>query len=299
MSAVAIGSEFEGRVLRDEPMSRHTSWHVGGPADLWFTPRDVEDLSAFLRALPAGVPVTWVGLGSNLLVRDGGIRGAVISVHGVLNGLERVGSDCVRAETGVACARLGRQCAKWQLGPADFFAGIPGTVGGALAMNAGAWGGETWPHVVETETIDRAGSRHRRQAAEYRYGYRSVTPPVAGEWFLAATFRFEPRPDASTDSIKRLLEKRHASQPIGAWSCGSVFTNPPGGHAAKLIDSAGLKGHRIGGAVVSDKHANFILNEGAATAADLEALVGHVQATVERVHGVRLVREVRVIGEAA
>ena len=299
MSAVAIGSEFEGRVLRDEPMSRHTSWHVGGPADLWFTPRDVEDLSAFLRALPAGVPVTWVGLGSNLLVRDGGIRGAVISVHGVLNGLERVGSDCVRAETGVACARLGRQCAKWQLGPADFFAGIPGTVGGALAMNAGAWGGETWPHVVETETIDRAGSRHRRQAAEYRYGYRSVTPPVAGEWFLAATFRFEPRPDASTDSIKRLLEKRHASQPIGAWSCGSVFTNPPGGHAAKLIDSAGLKGHRIGGAVVSDKHANFILNEGAATAADLEALVGHVQATVERVHGVRLVPEVRVIGEAA
>ena len=299
MSAVAIGSEFEGRVLRDEPMSRHTSWHVGGPADLWFTPRDVEDLSAFLRALPAGVPVTWVGLGSNLLVRDGGIRGAVISVHGVLNGLERVGSDCVRAETGVACARLGRQCAKWQLGPADFFAGIPGTVGGALAMNAGAWGGETWPHVVETETIDRAGSRHRRQAAEYRYGYRSVTPPVAGEWFLAATFRFEPRPDASTDSIKRLLEKRHATQPIGAWSCGSVFTNPPGGHAAKLIDSAGLKGHRIGGAVVSDKHANFILNEGAATAADLEALVGHVQATVERVHGVRLVPEVRIVGEAA
>jgi UDP-N-acetylmuramate dehydrogenase len=299
MSTVAIGSQFEGRVLRDEPMSRHTSWHVGGPADLWFTPRDVEDLSAFLRALPAGVPVTWVGLGSNLLVRDGGIRGAVISVHGILNGLERVGNACVRAETGVACARLGRQCAKWQLGPADFFAGIPGTVGGALAMNAGAWGGETWPHVVEIETIDRAGSRHRRQASEYRYGYRSVTPPVAGEWFLAATFRFEPRPDASTDSIKRLLEKRHASQPIGAWSCGSVFTNPPGGHAAKLIESAGLKGHRIGGAVVSDKHANFILNEGAATAADLEALVRHVQATVERVHGVRLVPEVRVIGEAA
>ena len=299
MSAVAIGSEFEGRVLRNEPMSRHTTWHVGGPADLWFTPRDVEDLSAFLRALPAGVPVTWVGLGSNLLVRDGGIRGAVISVHGILNGLERVDTDRVRAEAGVACARLGRQCAKWRLGPADFFAGIPGTVGGALAMNAGAWGGDTWSHVMETETIDRAGSRHRRQATEYRYGYRSVTPPVAGEWFLAATFRFDPRPDASTESIKRLLEQRHASQPIGAWSCGSVFTNPPGGHAAKLIESAGLKGHRIGGAVVSDKHANFILNEGTATAADLEALVRHVQATVERVHGVRLVPEVRVIGEAA
>lgn len=299
MRRVAIAPEFEERVRRDEPMSRHTSWRVGGPADAWFTPRDVEDLSAFLRALPEEVPVTWVGLGSNLLVRDGGIRGAVISVHGILDALERVGADGVRAEAGVPCARLGRQCAKWQIGPADFFAGIPGTIGGALAMNAGAWGGETWPRVVEVETIDRRGGRHRRAASEYRYGYRSVTPPVAGEWFLAATFRFEPRPDASTGSIKKLLEKRHASQPIGAWSCGSVFTNPPGGHAAQLIERAGLKGYRIGGAAVSEKHANFILNEGEATAADVEALVHHVQATVERMHGVRLVPEVRVVGEAA
>lgn len=299
MSAVQMGGEFEGRVLRGEPMSKHTSWRVGGPADAWFTPRDVTDLSAFLRTLPTDVPVTWVGLGSNLLVRDGGIRGAVISVHGILNALERVGPDRVRAEAGVACARLGRQCVKWLLGPADFFAGIPGTVGGALAMNAGAWGGETWPRVVEVETIDRAGERHLRQASEYRYGYRSVTPPVAGEWFLAATFRFEPSPDANTDSIKRLLEKRHASQPIGEPSCGSVFTNPPGGHAADLIERAGLKGHRIGGAQVSPKHANFIVNTGAASAADIESLLRHVQATVERVHGVRLVPEVRIVGEAA
>jgi UDP-N-acetylmuramate dehydrogenase len=299
MSAIAIAREFEDRVLRGEPMSRHTSWHVGGPADVWFTPRDVPDLAAFLRVLPAGIPVTWVGLGSNLLVRDGGIRGAVISVHGILNALGRDGDTGVRAEAGVACARLGRQCAKWQLGPADFFAGIPGTVGGALAMNAGAWGGETWPHVVEVETIDRGGACHRRAAAAYRYGYRSVTPPAPGEWFLAATFGFEARPGASTESIRKLLEKRHAAQPIGAWSCGSVFTNPAGGHAAELIERAGLKGHRIGGAQVSEKHANFIINAGAATAADLEALVRHVQATVERVHGVTLVPEVRVVGEAA
>jgi UDP-N-acetylmuramate dehydrogenase len=299
MSALPISAEFEGRVLRNEPMSRHTSWHVGGPADVWFTPRDVEELSAFLRRLPAGVPVTWVGLGSNLLVRDGGIRGVVISVHGVLNALERVGPDRVRAEAGVACARLGRQCAKWQLGPADFFAGIPGTVGGALAMNAGAWGGETWPRVAQVETIDRAGGRHLRAASEFRYAYRSVTPPVPGEWFLAGIFRFDPRPDATTDSIRKLLEKRHAAQPIGAWSCGSVFTNPAGQHAADLIERAGLKGHRIGGAAVSDKHANFIINEGHAKAADVEALVRHVQATVERVHGVRLVPEVRIVGEAA
>ena len=299
MSGVAVPAGFESRVLRDEPMSRHTSWRVGGPADLWFTPKDVADLSAFLRSLPSAVPVTWVGLGSNLLVRDGGIRGAVISVHGILNALERVGELTVRAEAGVACARLGRQCARWLLGPADFFAGIPGTVGGALAMNAGAWGAETWPSVVEVETIDRGGEQHQRAATDYRYGYRSVTPPVAGEWFLAATFRFKSYPDASTDSIKRLLEKRHASQPIGAPSCGSVFTNPPGKHAAQLIESAGLKGHRIGGAAVSEKHANFIINESQATAADLEALVRHVQETVERMHGVRLVPEVRMIGEAA
>lgn len=299
MNSLSIPAGFEAKVLRDEPMSRHTSWRVGGPADAWFAPGNVAELARFLRELPPGVPVTWVGLGSNLLVRDGGIRGVVISVHGILNALERVGDLMVRAEAGVACARLGRQCAKWQLGPADFFAGIPGTVGGALAMNAGAWGGETWPHVAEVEVIDRKGERHRRAAAEYRYGYRSVTPPVSGEWFLAASFRFESRPDASIDSIKKLLERRHSTQPIGEWSCGSVFTNPPGGHAAQLIDSAGLKGYRIGGASVSTKHANFIINDGQAKAADLEALVRHVQATVQRVHGVRLVPEVRVIGEAA
>jgi UDP-N-acetylmuramate dehydrogenase len=296
---VAIPAAFETRVLRDEPMSRHTSWRVGGPADAWFAPRDSEELSGFLRQLSPGVPVTWVGLGSNLLVRDGGIRGVVISTHGILNALERVGDLMVRAEAGVACARLGRQCAKWRLGPADFFAGIPGTVGGALAMNAGAWGAETWPCVVEVEVIDRSGERRKRAATEYRYAYRSVTPPVAGEWFLAVTFRFESRPDASTDSIRKLLEQRHAAQPIGEWSCGSVFTNPAGGHAAKLIESAGLKGHRIGGALVSTKHANFIINDGQATASDLEALVRHVQETVQRVHGVRLMPEVRMIGEAA
>jgi UDP-N-acetylmuramate dehydrogenase len=299
MSGATVPTAFESRVLRNEPMSRHTSWRVGGPADVWFAPSDADDLAAFLQQLPPTVPLTWVGLGSNLLVRDGGIRGVVISVHGILNALERVGELMVRAEAGVACARLGRQCAKWKLGPADFFAGIPGTVGGALAMNAGAWGGETWPHVAAVEVINRAGLRRVRQASEYGYAYRSITPPAAGEWFLAATFRFEPRPDASIDSIRQLLERRHASQPIGEWSCGSVFTNPPGSHAAQLIDSAGLKGHRIGGAVVSVKHANFIVNEGRATAADLEALVRHVQATVEQVHGVRLIPEVRVIGEAA
>ena len=299
MSGIPVIPDFEPRIRRNELLSRHTSWHVGGPADAWFAPRDVEDLSAFLRALPAAVPVTWVGLGSNLLVRDAGIRGVVICPHGALGKLERLDATHVHAEAGVPCARLGRQAVKWGLGPASFFAGIPGTLGGALAMNAGAWGSETWPRVVEVETIDRAGEVRRRAASEYQVGYRSVVPPAAGEWFVAATLRFEPDPQASTDSIRRLLEQRLASQPIGEWSCGSVFTNPPGDHAARLIESAGLKGHRVGDAMVSPKHANFIVNLGHARAADLEAVIRHVQDTVERVHGVRLRPEVRVLGEPA
>jgi UDP-N-acetylmuramate dehydrogenase len=299
MTGLAVPAGFEDRVQREEPMSRHTSWHVGGPAELWFAPRDVEDLSAFLRALPEEVPVTWVGLGSNLLVRDRGIRGAVVCLHGALNTLERLDGTRIRAEAGVACARIGRQAVKWGLGPAEFFAGIPGTLGGALAMNAGAWGGETWPRVLEVETIDRAGTVRRRAPSEYQVGYRSVVPPVPGEWFIGATLGFEPEPGASTDSIRRLLERRLASQPIGEWSCGSVFTNPPGDHAARLIEAAGLKGYRVGDAAVSTKHANFIINHGHASAADLEAVIRHVQDTVERVHGVRLRPEVRVLGEPA
>ncbi len=299
MNAMVLPSSFEARVRHDEPMSRHTSWHAGGPAEWWFVPRDLGDLAEFLRALPAEVPVTWVGLGSNLLVRDGGIRGAVICVHGALAAIERIEATTVRVEAGVACARVGRQCVRWGLGPAEFFAGIPGTLGGALAMNAGAWGGETWRQVDAVETIDRAGTVRHRKRAEYVIGYRSVTPPAPGEWFVAATLVFEARPGASTDDIRVLLERRLASQPIGAWSCGSVFTNPPGDHAARLIESAGLKGFRIGDAMVSTKHANFIVNQGSARAADLEAVIRHVQATVEQVHGVRLQTEVRIVGEPA
>jgi UDP-N-acetylmuramate dehydrogenase len=297
MTEIAVPPGFDSRIRHDELMSRHTSWHIGGPADLWFVPRNVTDLSEFLAQLPLEIPVTWVGLGSNALVRDGGIRGVVICPHGSLNLLERLDETLVRAEAGVPCARIGRQVIKWGLGPAEFFAGIPGTLGGALAMNAGAWGQETWPRVVEVETIDRSGVVRRRTPSEYRIAYRSVTHPAGGEWFVAATLRFEPDPQASTESIRRLLERRLASQPIGEWSCGSVFTNPPGDHAARLIETAGLKGYRVGDAAVSTKHANFIINQGHARAADVEAVIRHVQETVERVHGVRLHPEVRVLGE--
>ncbi|MFL6577542.1 MAG: UDP-N-acetylmuramate dehydrogenase [Povalibacter sp.] len=296
MNSLALPPDFDTRVLRNELMSRHTSWHVGGPADLFFTPLDVADLAAFLRSLEPSTPILWIGLGSNLLVRDGGVRGAVIDTHGVFAELERLNDNEVWSGSGVACAKLAKQCIKWGLGPAEFFAGIPGTLGGALAMNAGAFGGETWNHVISVATLDRSGVRRERSAADYRVSYRHVEGPE-GEWFLGARLRFEQRPEVSNDDIRLLLARRKATQPIGEWSCGSVFTNPPGNHAAKLIDTAGLKGFRIGGARVSEMHANFIVNDGHATAADIEQLIAQVRDTVEKVHGVRLNPEVRVVGE--
>ena len=290
--------ELGARVLHDVPLSKHTSWHVGGPADLFFTPRDVMDAAGFLRQLPAQMPVLWIGLGSNLLVRDGGIRGAVISTHGALGALERLSATRIQAEAGVPCGRIARQCVKWGLGPAEFFAGIPGTLGGALAMNAGAWGGATWNHVVEVDVLDRRGVRHTRTPAEYDIGYRSVKGP-GNEWFIGARMEFKRTPAVNSDVIRELLDKRKQSQPIGEWSCGSVFTNPPGDHAARLIETAGLKGFRIGDASVSEKHANFIINHGAARAADVEAVIRHVQNVVKSVHGTQLHTEVRIVGEPA
>lgn len=296
MNALALPPEFEARVLRDEPMARHTSWHVGGPADVFFTPHDATELAGFLAQLDRATPVMWIGLGSNLLVRDGGIRGAVIDTHGVFDELERIDDNNVWCGAGVACAKLAKQCIKWGLGPAEFFAGIPGTLGGALAMNAGAFGGETWSHVVSVATLDRNGVRHERAKSEYSVGYRHVSG-VANEWFLGAHLRFEQRPGVSNDDIRVLLARRKATQPIGEWSCGSVFTNPQGDHAARLVESAGLKGTRIGGARVSEMHANFIVNDGTASAADIEQLIRQVQQVVEQRHGVKLQTEVRIVGE--
>jgi UDP-N-acetylmuramate dehydrogenase len=295
--SLAVPAEFSARVRLAEPMARHTSWHVGGPADIFFMPRDRADLIAFLKALPADVPLLWLGLGSNLLVRDGGVRGVVISTRDALTELDRRDERDVYAEAGVPCARLARACARWDLGPAEFFTGIPGTVGGALAMNAGAFHGETWRQVRAVQTIDRHGEVHERDAGQYRIGYRQVQAPSAGEWFLAATFHFEG--GSSEAATRALLERRRETQPIGEWNCGSVFTNPPGDHAARLIETAGLKGLRLGGAAVSAKHANFIVNEGTASARDIEALIHKVQQEVERRHGCRLEPECRIVGEAA
>jgi UDP-N-acetylmuramate dehydrogenase len=283
-------------LLRSEPMSRHTSWRVGGPADLFFKPATRAELQTFLPTVPQEVPIHWVGLGSNLLVRDGGIRGAVIATSGLEKELARLDERRVTAGAGVPCMLLARACVRWQLKPAAFFAGIPGTLGGALAMNAGAFGEETWTRVASVETIDRRGQVHSRTREDFAIGYRSVRG-VDGEWFLSATLEFEPDPDASAATIKELLGRRNATQPLGVPSCGSVFRNPPGDFAGRLIERAGLKGLRVGAASVSEKHANFIINTGGASAADIERLIEQVRDGVERACGVRLELEVRVIGE--
>jgi UDP-N-acetylmuramate dehydrogenase len=294
----AVADDISPTVLRNEPLARHTSWRVGGPADLFFEPSSVDDLRRVLMDLPADVPVLWLGLGSNLLVRDGGIRGAVISTTRLPRELAKLDESRVRAGAGLACMLLAKRCVRWHLGPAVFFAGIPGTVGGALAMNAGAWGGETWSHVESVDTVDRRGGLKSRPRADFTVGYRTVRGP-RDEWFLAATFRFDRDTESSLDTIKALLAKRNASQPLGVPSCGSVFRNPPGSFAGRLIEQAGLKGRRIGGAVVSEKHANFIVNTGKATAADIETLIEEVRSAVEKHAGVCLEPEVRIVGERA
>jgi UDP-N-acetylmuramate dehydrogenase len=260
----------------------------------------VDSLRRFLAELPAATPVTWIGLGSNLLVRDGGIRGAVIATGALPRDFSAAGGRRALCSAALPCATFAKRCARLGLGPAAFFAGIPGSMGGALAMNAGAFGGETWDSVASVETIDRGGVTRTRQKADFAVAYRTVRGP-AGEWFLGASFEFPPADSPAaieSEAIRALLRERAAKQPLGSPSAGSVFRNPEGGYAGALIERAGLKGLRRGGAVVADKHANFIINTGSASAADIEALIAEVQRRVAEATGVHLEAEVRILGEA-
>jgi UDP-N-acetylmuramate dehydrogenase len=299
MMAAQTTQQWRGELSYDEPMARHTSWRAGGAARRFYKPADLADLCVFLHDMDPDEPLLWVGLGSNLLVRDGGFPGTVIFTFGALTVLEWLDDNTLRVEAGVSCARVARETTRRGLTGVEFLAGIPGTMGGALAMNAGAFGGETWPRVAAVETVNRQGRLQRRESTEFQVGYRSVTG-VSGEWFVAAHLRLEQGDaEAAQRQIRELLDRRGATQPTQQYSCGSVFRNPPGDFAARLIEAAGLKGARLGGAQVSEKHANFIVNTGNASAADIETLLLQVQAEVERMHGVRLETEVRIVGDAA
>ena len=296
-----LPSELRGESLANEPMSRHSSWRVGGLAQSLYRPADLQDLQAFMRGLPAVEPLQVIGLGSNILVREGGMPGTTLLLHGALNGLTLGENNSVYAEAGVAGAKLARFAASHDLRGAEFFAGIPGTIGGMLAMNAGCYGSNIWQKVQSVRVVDRSGALHERTAQDYQIGYRSVlrTGEACGfEIFVGAWLAFEVGcGEIARQEIRQLLDKRSASQPLELPNAGSVFRNPPNAHAARLIEQCGLKGKRIGGAQVSEKHANFIVNTGAASAADIEDLIVFVQAQVLQETGVRLHPEVRIMGE--
>jgi UDP-N-acetylmuramate dehydrogenase len=303
---------LRGHFLYNEPMSQHVSWRAGGDAQRAYIPADLDDLTWLVRSLPVHEEIHMVGLGSNLLVRDGGVAGVVILLHGVLKKLAiesrtqglppaPSGRDTalIYAQAGVASPKLARFAANNNLVGGEFWAGIPGTVGGAIAMNAGCYGSETWDKLVQVLTLNRQGQLNERLPGEYVTGYRHVALKHAQqEWFVGGWFRLEHGDGAaSREIIKTLLKKRIAAQPLNLPNAGSVFRNPPGDHAARLIEACGLKGFRIGEAQVSEKHANFIVNLGHAHAADIERLIEHVEDSVEVRTNVRLIREVRIIGE--
>ena len=287
--------QARGKLLFDASMKKYNTWGVGGNAQCIFMPKDIEDLSRFLANLEDEIPVTWLGLGSNVLIRDGGIDGVVIVTQTGLKDIQFY-DNVVHAQAGVACAKLARSSVSKGLSGIEFMAGIPGTVGGALAMNAGAFGGQTWPRVLSVEVINRRGDIKKRSAHEYEYGYRKVKV-FNGEWFVGAKFTLDTDLDRNNViSIKELLAQRSATQPIGKKNCGSVFMNPENEHAARLIERCGLKGFSIGGACVSEKHANFILNENDATADDIEKLINYVRDTVSEKCNIELHTEVRFLG---
>jgi len=289
-------------ILNDEPMSRHTSWRAGGNAKHYVQAKSLTELAAYISTLPAEEKLLWLGLGSNTLVRDAGFNGTVIATQGVMTQLSVVDDSnenqvAVYVGAGVTSAKLARFCSKQNLSGAEFFAGIPGLVGGALAMNAGAFGGETWPLVKSVETMNHNGEIKKRDASEFEYGYRYVKG-CNNEWFVGATLQLDKKkPEDSAVDIKHYLAKRAASQPTGVASCGSVFRNPENGFSAQLIESCGLKGYRIGGAVVSKKHANFIINDNKASANDIETLIEFIQKTVKEKHNVLLQTEVKIVGD--
>ena len=313
---------LRGELRRNEPMKKHVSWRAGGAVACAYTPADRADLAAFLTSRPPGEPICFVGLGSNLLVRDGGFQGAVIFLHGALKSQRWEIDGSIYAEAGVASPKVARFAAMHAMAGAEFLAGIPGTIGGALAMNAGCYGAETWDCVERVQTIDRNGVLRNRTPSDFNISYRHVelkdeggrmkdegrlappSPPPEGksheEWFVAAWFRFASGDEAvARQRITDLLSRRIATQPLELPNAGSVFRNPAGDHAARFIEACGLKGFAIGGARVSEKHANFIVNpQGQGSAADIEALIEHVRETVRRRHGVDLVPEVRIVGNA-
>lgn len=289
--------EIQGSLKKNFKLSRYTSWKIGGDADYLFKPANLADLSNFLTQLPMHIPVTFIGLGSNILIRDKGIRGVVVLTLNCLKEYYFLNDNDLYCESGVTCAKLAKISANAHKTGGEFFAGIPGTFGGALYMNAGAFGGETWNLVQKLNLIDRTGKIYSKTEKEFTVSYRFVSLPK-NIWFAGAVLSFQDcKSNVAQQNIKNLLKLRSQKQPIGLLSCGSVFKNPPNNSAGNLIDKLGLKNKKIGGAYISDVHANFIINDKTATAENVEDLIKFIQQSVYDAYNVKLELEVKILGE--
>jgi len=293
-----IAQQFEDDCSYDEPMSKHTSWGIGGCSDLFYSPKSRKDLVYFLSSIDPTLPITWIGRGTNILVRDGGIRGVVISTKSFLKEIEKTSEYLYKVEAGVACVELALFCQKNGIGPAAFFSGIPGSIGGALTMNAGSFGMETWDLVKEVEVINEKGDISFLEKESFDIAYRTVTFPFR-LWFLSCSMSLSSDEQTTKDNLIELRNQRIRTQPLSEDTCGSVFKNPPGNYAGALIERSGLKGFKIGSASISEQHANFIVNEGGATARDIENLIKHTRQAVREKFDIDLQPEVRIIGEVS
>ena len=290
---------LKGRLAANAPLSDITWFRVGGPAQLLFTPADEADLSYFLKNLPADMQVTVIGLGSNLLVRDGGIPGVVIRLGRGFGGISIEDNHRLRAGSAVPDVKVARAAADAGIAGLSFYRGIPGCVGGALRMNGGAHGRETCDVLVEARAVDRTGNILTLGVADMKYGYRQCGAP-ADLIFTEALFQGEAGDRAEIMAeMEDIADYREQAQPVKARTGGSTFKNPPGHSAWKLIEAAGLRGFRVGGAKVSEKHCNFLINEGDATGADLEELGETIRRRVKDTSGIELEWEIRRLGVKA
>lgn len=293
--------EVRGKLLFDEPLAPFTWFRVGGPADVLFLPQDEDDLAAFLKGLDPAVPVTPLGVGSNTLVRDGGVEGVVIRLGGRdFARVEPRGESTIFAGAAVPDAILAREAAKAGIAGLEFYRGVPGSVGGACIMNAGCYGAETRDVLVEAYAVTRGGERLALSNADMDFSYRkSGRAAQGGLIFTGALFRGRPDdPAAITARMDEITARREQTQPIREKTGGSTFKNPPGHSSWKLVDAAGWRGKLFGGAMFSPLHANFLINTGEATAADLEGLGEAVRADVKNKLGVELEWEIKRIGRA-
>jgi UDP-N-acetylmuramate dehydrogenase len=293
--------DVRGRLLRDEPLGPFTWFRVGGPADAIFLPADEDDLADFLKALDPSIPVTLLGVGSNTLVRDGGVDGVVVRLGKPFAAIEARGENRIYAGAAALDAVVAREAGKAGIAGLEFYRGVPGSIGGALVMNAGCYGSETKDVLVEAYALTRGGERITLSLDDMQYSYRR-SARVAAEPLIFVGALFEGRPDEPAAIEARMGEitaRREQTQPIREKTGGSTFKNPPGHSSWKLVDDAGWRGKPFGGAMFSPLHANFLINTGDATAADLEGLGETVRADVKQRFGVQLDWEIKRIGRPA